>query len=72
MKGLQRHPDRPDHIMVNLSEGGSMYIRPSILKEITLVDPRGNFVEVKYGQQRLRLRETRQSIQELIDATRKQ
>ena len=68
MKSLQTHPDRKDHIMVNLASGGSMYIRPSDLKEITKKTPR--FTEVKYGQQRLRLLEAADKIQALIDANK--
>ena len=68
MKQLQTHPDRKDHVMVNLAAGGSMYIKPSDLKEITKKTAR--FTEVKYGQQRIRLFEPADVIQALIDANK--
>jgi hypothetical protein len=71
MKALQNHPDRAQHIMVNLAdpEGGpmgSMYIRPAELKEV--VRKTAKFTEVRYGKQILRLFEPADKIQALIDA----
>jgi hypothetical protein len=75
VKALQQHSDRSQYIMVNLAnpEGGpmgSMYIRPSELKEI--IRKTVKFTEVRYGKQILRLFEPADKIQALIDAHKEQ
>lgn len=66
MKGLQKHPDRDDHILVNLYPTGSMYLKPGQIRKITSATSK--YTEVLYSQQRIRLVERADRLQSLIDS----